>query len=680
MASSVENSILHKAPKAANSKFKPPDKTSNHINANNVNKTYTPPPRIPTPVPTPSPSALSYTSTPRAPSPTPSSLGKRPHEDGSTEKRPVPFDPKTPTGPGRHAYVHNVSSLQLEPINYNLDGYNQDQDMQDPTTNPEFFEQISDVDWSEEDRQFRRLEKVRYLTRELLNEVKAAENENCLNFIVEDEETEDAFIQLARVLPSYTSSYQLKPIHADITNLQKIVEQLTIKIDQIPKSPPAAYPDQHDKTLQGSVHAATPRTSTAQVTTATFKPQATTPNRNAHPTKPSLTTHQGPPTPKNPNSSHHPSRLVVQYSPNGVAPDKRHDPSLIVENVNAALTANPRSKHLKVVAASYNNHGNLILSTRADQTAEELLKHQEHIAPVLSKLGNNQEVTLRQDKKWYKIQIDGVNTGSLSIGNGRILHSGDTIHTELLACNPIYSNYQKTIVAKPRWLRTNEELLTTPRSSLVFAMIDEAAARLILNQKTLAAFGRHCSIRAYQDRPPVIQCRNCWSLEHNSHQCRELQRCRLCSGLHDEANHPKADPANCHRCTLAHEMGDSMDTTSEGQCPHDIRCPNCLGDSNKEHDHPADARRCPTRLEKYGTARENERRAQKSDNPWTKVKPRKPKTKTATTGSTSASITTSSLNQNRFDPLSQMNANDTAIIQMAPPTTEMPSYNTRPSK
>ena len=77
---------------------------------------------------------------------------------------------------------------------------------------------------------------------------------------------------------------------------------------------------------------------------------------------------------------------------------------------------------------------------------------------------------LRKDKKWFKIQVDGVNTGSLSIGEGRVLYSTETVHMELLACNPLYNKAQNLIVAKPRWLRTDEELHTTPKSSLVFTL------------------------------------------------------------------------------------------------------------------------------------------------------------------------------------------------------------------
>ena len=58
-----------------------------------------------------------------------------------------------------------------------------------------------------------------------------------------------------------------------------------------------------------------------------------------------------------------------------------------------------------------------------------------------------------------------------------------------------------------------------------------------------------------------------------------------------------------------------MDTTLEGQCPHQLRCTNCVIDYDKDHEHTADSRRCPTRLSKYGTACDNERKAQKNRKP-----------------------------------------------------------------
>lgn len=276
------------------------------------------------------------------------------------------------------------------------------------------------------------------------------------------------------------------------------------------------------------------------------------------------------------------------------------------------------------------------------------MKFQNSFYHLLANLNNQQEVIIREDKKWYKIQVDGVSTGSLTALNGRILHSAEDVHLELLACNPLYANSKDCIVAKPRWLRTEEELSTTSKSSLVFALTDESTARQFLNQKSLAAFGRHCTLRAFQDRPPVTQCRTCWSLNHPTHRCTETQRCRICSGHHDEKEHQPTDPANCQRCNTAKEYGDTMDTSAEGHCPHDLRCINCTANNHVDNNHPADARRCPVRLEKYGTARDNERRAQKSSNPWIKVKSKKAKSKDTNNLPTP---TTNPPSNNRFEPL-----------------------------
>ena len=92
-----------------------------------------------------------------------------------------------------------------------------------------------------------------------------------------------------------------------------------------------------------------------------------------------------------------------------------------------------------------------------------------------------------------------------------------------------------------------------------------------------------------------------------------------------------------------------MDPNTINICHHDTRCPNCLSNTNVEHNHPADARRCPARLQKYGTARENKCRAMQSDNPWFKAKPKKPKTKPPTTTHNKPANDPS----NRYEPLNQ---------------------------
>ena len=65
-------------------------------------------------------------------------------------------------------------------------------------------------------------------------------------------------------------------------------------------------------------------------------------------------------------------------------------------------------------------------------------------------------------------------------------------------------------------------------------------------------------------------------------------------------------------------------------CLHNLRCINCTAGGIEDNNHVANSRRCPVTPEKYGSARDNERRAQKTGNPWQVItrKPRK-KSKTA---------------------------------------------------
>ena len=628
----------------------------------NIQKAHIPPqkkhkpPNIPSPHPiTPKTqySTLSYTDGPGDDQTTPTNLGKR-RNSGDTEavqRKPSPPHLKTPTRPSDS--TKSTPHPQLDPLTLFAASQDPDQVMQDPFISP-FGNPTQSIDWSEEDQYYTRLNKVQNLLKALHEELEKARNEDILTSIIEDEETEEYLVKLTGILPSFTTNSHISPVLKGITDLQTMMEQIK---QQIHNNASNGASSQTDKTLQGSLHAAPnympnpatshPPTSYKQATT-NRQPQ-TGPSNNAN-QKAQSASNQTAKISSNPNSSHHPSRLVAQFLPKGIPDTMRPDPSNIVANINTALSHNQASRHIKVVAASFNTQGNLILSTRADQKACDLLRFQEALLPVLNNIGNTSEVQLREDKKWFKIQIDAVSTNTISINNQHILRSADAVHEELLACNPQYAQLQDTLSAKPRWLRTEEELINTRRSSLVFATTDEEAARKILKQKYLAAFGRHCSVRAFQDRPPVTQCRNCWRFDHTTQQCKAVTRCRICSGSHQEEDHQYTNPSKCHRCSQAQELGDSMDTTTEGHCPHDIRCINCLGNSSVEQNHPADARRCPARLEMYGTARENERRSQKTNNPWTTAKPKKPKQKANTVSPPTTSQTNTS-SANRFDIL-----------------------------
>ena len=185
--------------------------------------------------------------------------------------------------------------------------------------------------------------------------------------------------------------HQLNPIFTGIADLHKLVEQVTTKLDKLHTTQDHNTPD---KSINGSIHSPTTKDALPPKLNASGTPKPLSTTKQPTPTSPK------PPVPLNPNSSHHPSRLVAQFLLNGLPPDRRPDPCTIVLKINSILASKRSSQHLKVVAASFNNHGNLIISTRSDQTAEELLQHKDNILAALTTMSGSQEIALREDKKW----------------------------------------------------------------------------------------------------------------------------------------------------------------------------------------------------------------------------------------------------------------------------------------
>lgn len=336
----------------------------------------------------------------------------------------------------------------------------------------------------QENRHFVRLNKVQVLLKELHTELDNARKESSLNSIIEDDKVKGLLTSFATILPSYTTNSHNSPVMA---NIQALIGQTNEKITTPAAQPTHTAPNEF---LESSMHAPTAFAATA----ARPPPQPTTQPSTYH-IQPQDTK-----IPPNPSSAYHPSRLVVRFLPRGIPENLWPDPSSVVNDLNAALSANQASKHMKIVAANFNPNGNLIISTRLDQSASDLLKFRSTILPIISRMNNDLGVLLREDKEWFKIQVDAVCTTSVTASNDRIVNTSDVVHSEFLACNPQYASLKDTLVSKPRWLRPPEKLDSTSRSSVVFATTDEAAAFNILKLRTLAAFGSHCSVKAFQDR------------------------------------------------------------------------------------------------------------------------------------------------------------------------------------
>jgi hypothetical protein len=324
-------------------------------------------------------------------------------------------------------------------------------------------------------------------------------------------------------------------------------------------------------------------------------------NRAAAPSQPSLTTKKAP---SNPLSAHHPSRLVVQILPNGIPKEQRPDDAVLVADINKSLMQHTASKHLRVVSVKWNGNGNCILFTRADQTAQELAKHAQVFQHLL---GKGRKTETRADERWYKIQVNDIRTGAFDgpPGTPSTVFTAEQIHQELADKNPHYAKL--SFVQKPRWMRREDDLRTTARSSVVFAITDENAANhLIRDVKYLAAFGRNVSLRRYADKSPVVQCTRCYRYDHVADKCKNETRCRLCDGKHTAQEHQE----KCPDCREARSELDAMRNEDDQpielpSCTHNLKCAHCPDDQDRNH--PSDHRRCPVRVRRYGTSRTGER-------------------------------------------------------------------------
>ena len=407
---------------------------------------------------------------------------ERPRNGPEGYNRPPSCPPIFPETPRQIRPSQPGPEIQIAPIQYDPEVITQSSPPQTPdSVEAAFFSQENfhmETGWADDDIPFTRTHRIQEMLKDVAREVEMAEAEGCLNKILEDSTITKQMIRLSALVPCLSTKTQADKILASILDVKSLIRSVSADADRPRQTSKESYAN---ITLNSSIHAPGQ---------APEGPRKKNPNTNAHSTNAANheTTKKGSPadqtktTPANPNAAHHPSRMVIQFSPNGIPTEARPSPQQVVTTLNQALGSNPKAKHIKIVAANFNYQGNLIVSTRSDQTAAELIQYRETLRIPLGDICCNREVTLKEDKKWYKIQIDGVSTGFCPGKNKFGLHCAETVHEELSACNPTYAKLQETISAKPKWLRTEEELTTTPRSSLVFALSDEDAARALLGR------------------------------------------------------------------------------------------------------------------------------------------------------------------------------------------------------
>ncbi|KAG6898485.1 hypothetical protein C0993_006545, partial [Termitomyces sp. T159_Od127] len=286
--------------------------------------------------------------------------------------------------------------------------------------------------------------------------------------------------------------------------------------------------------------------------------------------------------PRSPKDQYHPARLIV--IPRGEKFDaKRMSPRQLVNLINDRLSRSNEAKHLCVASAHYNYNQNLVIMMREDQKGEELRQHAGIFADVFGVPAHTIEMIT--DDRRYKVRINGVWTGRDGEDS---IHTPDDLLEEIERFNPVLSKVK--LIGKPRWLRAEADLRQKDYSSVVLEFAKEDDAKMVLATRYIAMYTNFCEVVHHADRPPVLQCSNCWTLGHHVSRCKQPTKCRLCAGNHNETEHRREENQN---------MGQEMEGDG-GEKERQAKCANCSGN------HPATERNCPERKRYQMLAREKE--------------------------------------------------------------------------
>jgi len=120
--------------------------------------------------------------------------------------------------------------------------------------------------------------------------------------------------------------------------------------------------------------------------------------------------------------------------------------------------------------------------------------------------------------------------------NSSGIYTPQTIHKHLYEVNPEYAALN--VVILPWWVRPENELTNQPYSSISFTVdFFDQHAHFFRTAKTMAAFGRLATICEWTDHPPIIQCHQCWCLDHHTTTCQQPPQCRICGEEHEKSHH-----------------------------------------------------------------------------------------------------------------------------------------------
>ena len=94
---------------------------------------------------------------------------------------------------------------------------------------------------------------------------------------------------------------------------------------------------------------------------------------------------------------------------------------------NQLLKSNGTPDNQVVTAVKWNLQGNYIVITHSDITAADIIPFTEGIANVIIPGATD---TIREDKKWFKIEVNNVRTGARD-SNGKDIYSPEFIYENL---------------------------------------------------------------------------------------------------------------------------------------------------------------------------------------------------------------------------------------------------------
>ncbi|KZT71176.1 hypothetical protein DAEQUDRAFT_707516, partial [Daedalea quercina L-15889] len=239
-----------------------------------------------------------------------------------------------------------------------------------------------------------------------------------------------------------------------------------------------------------------------------------------------------PPAPRNPIHRHHETRLVIQVRGQTNVTTRKFATDRWMAACRSLQHAFPNHKS-PINGYQWNASGNVIVFAGDGITADDLQKHAATFVPHL--VGANTTWNTVVDRKWWKVQINGIPTDYPTVtGSWEKLRPID-IENTIYATNGWMQG--RTMCTQPKWMCSLEDLATKRFASAVVAMVKEEDAREMLERGGLFIHGRFCRTAAYVDIPPLRPCERCWKLDHPTRGCSAKPVCYYCGGEHLSGAH-----------------------------------------------------------------------------------------------------------------------------------------------